>query len=124
MFCPSSNDCDAFALLPMWRTGSRLKRQLARDSNGNWPATPDEIAQARQFTTSLLNDPAVSVPEAVVIDVGVISGKGWAVVEANAAFGSGMYGCDPTQVLQVLATASGIKREINIPWEHQHPAGN
>lgn len=82
--------------------------ELARDPNGNWPAAPDELAQAHQFTTSLLNDPAISVPEAVVIDVGVISGKGWAVVEANAAFGSGIYGCDPAQVLQVLAQASGI----------------
>ncbi|HNB74240.1 MAG TPA: hypothetical protein PLS70_24185 [Acidobacteriota bacterium] len=42
----------------------------------------------------------------MVIDVGVISGKGWAVVEANAAFGSGIYGCDPAQVLPVLAEAS------------------
>ncbi|HNG95106.1 MAG TPA: ATP-grasp domain-containing protein [Acidobacteriota bacterium] len=80
--------------------------ELACDSNGNWPATTDEIAALRQFTDSLLNDWSVSIPEAVVIDVGVISGKGWAVVEANAAFGSGIYGCDPAQVLPVLAEAS------------------
>ena len=45
----------------------------------------------------------IAVPPAVVIDVGKISGSGWAVVEANPVFGSGIYKCDPIKVLPVLA---------------------
>jgi hypothetical protein len=42
----------------------------------------------------------------VVVDIGRISGRGWAVVEANAAWGSGIYGCNPAMVLPVLAWAT------------------
>jgi hypothetical protein len=38
-----------------------------------------------------------------VIDVGRIKGKGWAIIETNQAWASGLYGCDPGQVLRVLA---------------------
>jgi hypothetical protein len=41
----------------------------------------------------------------VVLDVGIIRGEGWAVVEANAPWGSGVYGCDPDQVLRVVQRA-------------------
>jgi len=37
--------------------------------------------------------------------VGHIKDRGWAVVEANAAWGSGLYGCDPVKVLEVLRCA-------------------
>lgn len=37
--------------------------------------------------------------------MGRIDGRGWAVVEANAAWGAGLYGCDPEEVLKVLARA-------------------
>ena len=39
-------------------------------------------------------------------DVRIIEDRGWAVVEQNAAWGSGIYGCDPEQVLEVLRVAS------------------
>jgi hypothetical protein len=55
---------------------------------------------------SVLADQEVALPVAVVLDVGLIAGKGWAVVEANAAWGSGIYGCDPAAVLPVLRRAS------------------
>jgi len=58
------------------------------------------------FVESLLADPAVRLPAAVVVDVGHIAGRGWAVVEANAAWGSGIYGCDAVRILPVLARAS------------------
>jgi hypothetical protein len=38
--------------------------------------------------------------------VGVIASRGWAVVEQNAAWGSGIYGCDPAAVLAVLRHAA------------------
>jgi hypothetical protein len=37
-----------------------------------------------------------------VIDVGRIKGKGWAIIETNQAWASGLYGCDPMQALKVL----------------------
>jgi hypothetical protein len=43
------------------------------------------------------------VPQACVVDVGIMRGRGWGVIEANPAFGAGIYGCDPAAVLRVLA---------------------
>lgn len=40
--------------------------------------------------------------EPSVIDVGRIPGKGWAIIETNQAWASGLYGCDPDKVLDVL----------------------
>jgi hypothetical protein len=47
----------------------------------------------------------VPLPPSVALDVGHIDGSGWAVVEANAAWASGIYGCDPGKVLDVVARA-------------------
>jgi hypothetical protein len=41
-----------------------------------------------------------------VLDVGIITNRGWAVIEQNAAWGSGIYGCDPVQVLEVIRHAA------------------
>ncbi|MBD1904208.1 MULTISPECIES: ATP-grasp domain-containing protein [Cyanophyceae] len=54
---------------------------------------------------TLLPDERVEILQATVIDVGVIQGRGWAVVEQNAAWGAGLYGCDPIEVLEVLRYA-------------------
>ena len=48
----------------------------------------------------------VDLPVALVLDAGVIKGRGPAVVEANEASGSGIYGCDPRDVLEVLRAAT------------------
>lgn len=37
-----------------------------------------------------------------VIDVGVIPRKGWAVIETNPIWASGIYGCDPMQVIMAM----------------------
>lgn len=42
------------------------------------------------------------VTEPSVVDVGRIKGKGWAIIETNQAWASGIYGCDPSGVLDVL----------------------
>jgi len=89
-------------LSPYWRDG-----RLAKDENGFWPATEEELKVALEFCERVLSDTSVAVPEAVVIDVGVIANRGWAVIESNAAFSSGMYGCDPEKVLGVLQFAWG-----------------
>lgn len=37
-----------------------------------------------------------------VVDVGIIKDKGWAIIENNQAWASGIYGCEPYDVLNVL----------------------
>jgi hypothetical protein len=85
---------------PYWRDG-----RLAQKADGSWPATPDERDQALGFAEQVLGCRESSLPPAVVLDVGQIRGKGWAVVEANPAWGSGLYGCAPASVLRVVERA-------------------
>lgn len=62
----------------------------------------DESAEVSAFVNRVLADERVDLPRTAVLDVGVIADRGWAVVEQNAAWGSGLYGCDPAEVLGVL----------------------
>jgi hypothetical protein len=67
-----------------------------------------EMAEDREledFMAKLLVDSRVDLPDATVIDVGYIHGAGWACVEQNAAWGAGIYGCDPIKVLEVVRRA-------------------
>jgi hypothetical protein len=88
------------AMSPYWRDG-----RLALQEDGSWPAPDGEASEAEAFITSLLADVEVYVPPALVVDVGSITGRGWAVVEANPAWAAGLYGCDPVEVLRVLRRA-------------------
>ena len=81
-----------------WRNGKD-----PRDENGHW--ADDELPQAMQFCNAFLSDSNVRVPDACVIDVGMIQRKGWAVIESNAAWSSGIYGCDGAAALPVLLRA-------------------
>ena len=85
-----------------WRHGRE-----PRDENGMWCA--GELVEATDFCNDFLNDPKVNVPHACVIDVGIIEGRGWAVIEFNAAWSSGIYGCDGEAVLPVLRSACRLK---------------
>ncbi len=89
---------------PYWRDGA-----LAQCPDGSWPATMEERDQALDFAAHVLGQAAYALPSAVVLDVGHIRRKGWAVVEANAAWGSGIYGCEPASVLRVIERA-GVQR--------------
>lgn len=63
---------------------------------------------ARDFAQQVLDDFDINMPTAMILDVGIIEGKGWAVVEANQAYSAGIYEhADPKAVLSVLARASG-----------------
>ena len=42
----------------------------------------------------------------IVIDWAYLRGKGWAVLEANAAWGAGLNGCDPVAVLPCIERAT------------------
>lgn len=46
------------------------------------------------------------LPATCVLDAGYIEGCGWAVVEANAAWGAGLNGCDAARVLPAIAAAT------------------
>src|SRR5262249_54416436 len=79
---------------------------LVEAEDGSWPASAEETSEADHYIHAVLKDHAVSLPPAVVVDIGRIAGRGWAIIEANAAWGSGLYGCDPEHVLDVLSRAS------------------
>jgi hypothetical protein len=89
-------------LSPYWREG-----RLAKAEDGTWPATQVELKAAQDFCELALADASMEVPEVVVVDVGIVDNHGWAVVESNAAFASGIYGCDPERVLPLLLRACG-----------------
>ena len=76
--------------------------ELAKSADGVWLGDVEEEAEARHFCQMLLQDEMVSIAPTCVIDIGFIEERGWAVVEANPAYGSGIYGCDPYQVLEVV----------------------
>jgi hypothetical protein len=84
--------------------------ELIQNDAGEWIASDDERDEAAAFLEQLLNDPSLRFPPGIVIDIGKIVGRGWAVVEANPAWGSGIYGNDPDEVLKVLAK-SCMKRD-------------
>jgi hypothetical protein len=89
---------EVVTLSPYLRNG-----ELVRTPDGRWEDSRTELARA--FAARVVSDRAVASPAAVVVDVGLIVGRGWAVVEANAAWGSGIYGCDPIAVLNVVRRA-------------------
>ena len=90
-----------------WREG-----QPAKDEAGNWQTNETEQQQAISFCEQVLQDCGQQTPCAVVIDVGIIRGKGCAVIEANGACSAGTYGCDGPKILRVLKGAC----------EPKHPA--
>lgn len=79
--------------------------ELAQNEEGEWVASQIEMDQAQEFTSSVLTDTHISVAPAFALDVGKITDKGWAIVEANPAWASGIYGCDPARILPVLRRA-------------------
>lgn len=88
------------ATLSIYLRGGELQR------THGFAATASELAEADSMVRAVLADDRVDLPRAAVLDVGVIAGRGWAVVEQNAAWGSGIYGCDPMRVLEVLRHAA------------------
>lgn len=61
-----------------------------------------EESELREFLAKLLSDSRVQLPRSACLDVGIIRDRGWAIVEQNAVWGAGIYGCNPVEVLQVL----------------------
>ena len=71
-----------------------------------------DLEAAKAFAAEVLARAGDSFPSAIVLDVGRIEGRGWAVVELNPAWSSGLYACDAAGVLRVLPRASGTSRTV------------
>lgn len=94
---------DIVTLSPYFRNG-----ELAREGvTGEWITSVKERAEAAAFAQSVLKE-TENLPPAVVLDVGFIAGQGWAVVEANPVWASGLYGCEREAVLETLT--QGIRQ--------------
>ena len=46
------------------------------------------------------------LPSTCALDIGYVQNRGWMVIEANAAWGAGLNGCDPDKVLGSIAHAT------------------
>lgn len=79
--------------------------QLARNEDGNWLSDINVQDEAVRFITEFLEDKTIDLPPALVVDIGNIFGRGWAIVEANPVWASGIYGCQPVEILPVLRRA-------------------
>jgi hypothetical protein len=65
------------------------------------------------FCKRLFAQSGVLFPPAFVMDVGLIDDRGWAVVEFNPAWCSGVLGADPRNVLVVLDRACQDERRVS-----------
>ncbi len=62
----------------------------------------NEESEMLNFLNEFLADTTIDLPKAVVIDVGYIPKNGWALIEANPVWSSGVYACDPKKVIQTI----------------------
>lgn len=69
---------------------------------GDNPSAQVDLATAKNFCQEVLNE--VKSVDAV-IDVGLIKDRGWAVIETNPVWASGLYCCDPAEALACMMGA-------------------
>ncbi|MCU7615849.1 ATP-grasp domain-containing protein [Chryseobacterium sp. PBS4-4] len=55
-----------------------------------------------EFFENFIRQYSETLPKAIVLDFGIIKGKGWALIEANPAWCSGLYACDAAKALGVI----------------------
>lgn len=94
--------------------------EIIQDHSSLLGATQSELDAARQCADTVLRSSAVNCPPAFVLDVGIIDGRGWAVVEFNECWASGIYSCDPHRVLDTLLRAcvpSNTMTETERQWD-------
>jgi hypothetical protein len=63
-----------------------------------------DLAAARTLATAAARESGV--PSPCVIDVGLTRNRGWLVIEANAAWGAGLNGCDAACAARCIAQAT------------------
>lgn len=54
------------------------------------------------FFKNFIQQHSETLPKAIVLDFGIIKAKGWALIEANPAWCSGLYNCDAEKALEVV----------------------
>lgn len=99
---------------PYWRND-----ELAIDTHSNWPFLESEESAALTFVQQILDDERIAIPPACTIDVGKLPDDSWAIIESNPAWGAGLYGCDPKEVLLSIGDAiipSNQVDESNKKW--------
>jgi ATP-grasp domain, R2K clade family 2 len=93
-------DREVVTISPYQRYGHAI------EGHAPMPGAPAaEISAAQEFAASVLQSPSVACPPAFVVDVGIIKDRGWAVVECNECWASGIYACEPKKVLLTLLRA-------------------
>lgn len=81
------------------KTYSSYWRNNAFDTN---PLSEWEQKDLFEFFGRFITKYAETLPKAIVLDFGIIKGKGWALIEANPAWCSGLYACDAEKALEVI----------------------
>lgn len=74
-------------------------------------AKDDDCQTAKSFAAEVARQAVAFTPPSVVIDVGLLDTGCWAVIEANPAFGSGIYDGDADRILDVLLHACRLPSE-------------
>lgn len=108
----------AVAAMSVYRRGD----EIIQDHVSSLGAPQSEVQAARDFCQYVLQHSQVATPPAVVIDVGIITGIGWAVVESNQCWASGIYACDPVAVLECLVASCVPHDRMNaelMQWDFQ-----
>ena len=68
--------------------------------------------EAGAFAADVLADLSDDdVPPAAVLDVARLTSGRFAILEANQAWGSGLYGCDPDEALSAILAANAPRDE-------------
>ncbi|MCP3098358.1 ATP-grasp domain-containing protein [Myxococcus sp. K15C18031901] len=63
-----------------------------------------DVEEARGVLEAIARD--APLPRACVLDAAWVEGRGWALLEANAAWGAGLNGCDATEAARCIAVAT------------------
>jgi hypothetical protein len=73
--------------------------------------TPTNLSK---FCKRLFSQSGVLFPPAFVMDIGLIDDRGWAIVEFNRVWCSGVLGANPSNVLAVLERACQDERSVSV----------
>ncbi|WP_225888717.1 ATP-grasp domain-containing protein [Myxococcus xanthus] len=63
-----------------------------------------DLTEARAFLDTVARSPML--PRTCVLDAAWVEGRGWALLEANAAWGAGLNGCDAAEAARCIAEAT------------------